>query len=147
MLKITVALIPGGIGSENKLGELLIKNIGGGRMAEYEFELSSDDMLLPIAGKIGRYPRWSASIWDLVIRALSKGLYGKERLSKRPVPMCERVPIYETEGLRYIRMDEIHEPARSMFAHRMRHSTVPVIPEQGECAYAHDWLDFLDGYR
>lgn len=147
MLKITVSLVPGGIGPEKKLGELRIANVAGGELAEYQFALVADDLPLPIAGKIEQYPRWSASVWDLVIRALAKGLYSQEHLGMRPVPVRERVPIHEPDGLRYVCMAEIPEPAHTPFKRRMRHSTVPVIPGAGDCAYAHDWQDFLNGYR
>lgn len=143
MLKITVSLIPGGVGTERKLGELHISNVGGGAVADYQCVLYGDDLPGPVRAAVRRYPRWSASVWDLVGRAIAKSLSGQERLPVRPDPVT--VPIYTDGDLPYVRMCEIPEPARSAFERRMRWSTVPVIPGKGDCAYSWDWLDFIEG--
>ncbi|WP_322032855.1 hypothetical protein [Paraburkholderia sp. J76] len=46
-------------------------------------------------------------------------------------------------GFRYVRLDEIPEPARTFFDQKLSGSG---IPDHG-CAYAHDRYDFLGGQR
>lgn len=146
MLKVTVTLIPGGVGAERKLGELVIANVDGGPHANYKCVLTSDDIPEAKQAVVANYPRWSASVWDLVARALAASLNdGAERLPRRPRPT--KVPIHHDDGLAYVRMHEIPEPVRHIFARRMQHSTKPVIPGEGDCVYAWDWLDFLKGFR
>lgn len=145
MLKITVSLVPGGVGTERKLGELHISNVDGGALADYQCVPHGDDLPEPVVVHLGRYPRWSASVWDLVARAIAKSLSGQERLPRRPDPVA--VPIHAYGNLQYVRMCEIPEPARSAFDRRMRWSTVPVIPGDGDCAYSWHWQAFLSGGR
>lgn len=145
MLKITVSLIPGGAGTERKLGELHISNVGGGARADYQCLLYADDLPGPARAVVRRYPRWSVSVWDLVGRAIAKSLSRQERLPRRPNAVT--VPIHADGNLTYVRMDEIPEPAHSAFERRMRGSTVPVIPGAGDCAYSWDWLGFISGGR
>jgi len=145
MLKITVSLIPGGQGTERQLGELHISNVRGGALADYKCVLSGDDLPEPVLVHLGRYPRWSSSVWDLVARAIAKSLSGQERLPRRPDLVA--VPIHTDGNLPYVRMCDIPEPARSAFERRMRWSTVPVIPGKGDCAYSWDWQAFIGGGR
>lgn len=143
MLKITVSLVPGGVGPERKLGELHIANVGGGALADYECVLNSSDLPTPLRVQLTRYPRWAGSVWDLVARALCKGLSGSERLPRRPAPL--RVPVHTDaeSGIRYVRMADISEPARAAFDRRMLGATVPAIPGEKDCVYAWDWESFI----
>lgn len=50
MLKVTVSLIPGGVGPERKLGELHIINISGGSLSDYTCELHASDLTAPVRG-------------------------------------------------------------------------------------------------
>jgi hypothetical protein len=104
MLKITVSLVPGGVGTERKLGELHIGNVGGGALADYECVLYGDDLPGLVRARVRRYPRWSASVWDLVGRAIAiaQSLSGQERLPRRPAPVS--VPIHADGNLTYVRM-------------------------------------------
>lgn len=145
MLKITISLVPGGVGTERKLGELHISNVGGGALADYQCVLHGDDLPGPARARVRCYPRWSASVWDLVARAIAKSLSGQERLHRRPDPVT--VPLHAYGNLTYVRMREIQEPARSAFVRRMRWSTLPVIPGEGDCAYSWDWQAFIGGGR
>lgn len=147
MLKVTVSIVPGGHGAERQLGHLLIKNVGGGSLSDYELELTADDLPAALHGRLRAYPRWSAAIWDLVARALAIALNGRERLPRRPESVLKKVPIHESGRLRYVRVDDIPEPARSAFERSMSHSTVPVIPGEERCAYIWDWTDFVNGLR
>ena len=141
MLKITVSLIPGGVGSEHKLGELHIANVGGAAHADYECVLISDDLPEPVRATVQRYPRWSATVWDLVARAIATALNDRERLPRRPSLVS--VPIHMDGTLAYVRMAEIPEPVRSIFERRMFGSTVPVIDGEKDCVYAWDWQAFI----
>ena len=147
MLRITVSIVPGGVGPERKLGELHIANAGGGALADYECVLHSSDLPAPVRTRLTRYPRWSGSVWDLVARAISKALSGNERLPRRPSPMRVPVHTHAESGIRYVRMADIPQPARSAFARHMLGATVPAIAGQKDCAYARDWLDFIGGGR
>lgn len=145
MLKVTVSLIPGGVGPERKLGELHISNVSGGSLSDYTCELQASDLTAPVHGVIHRYPRWSSTVWDLVGRAIATALAGRERLPRRPQALS--VPVHKGETCSYVRMSEIPEPARSAFEHRMRGATVPVIAGEPDCVYAWDWQDFIEGPR
>lgn len=143
MLKITISLVPGGIGSERHLGELLIGNVSGGMNSDYRCVLKGDDLPNPLHTTIKRYPRWSTTVWDLVARAIAKSLSGSERLPQRP--HTPKVPIHTSGKTPYVRMSEIPEPARSVFERRMKDSTVPVIEGESDCVYAWDWEGFISG--
>lgn len=62
-------------------------------------------------------------------------------------PQSPDVPVQESDGLRYVRLADIPEPARQVFYERMQGSTAPVISHEGVCFYAWDWQDFLEGSR
>jgi hypothetical protein len=93
-------------------------------------------------------PRYAASVWDLVARAIAAALAGEEELPPRPE--LPDVPVHWSGDLPYVRMREIPETARSLFRKNMSFSTKPVIeddPEPMDCVYARDWEDFLAGAR
>lgn len=144
MLKVTVSIVPGGIGAERQIGELRISNVAGRALANYECLLSADDLPSSILMDIKRYPRWSASVWDLVARAISKALSGQERLPPRPVQIQVPVHTDADTGLQYVRIEDIPEPAKTAFDRRMQGSTAPVMPGEMDCIYAHDWLRFIE---
>ncbi|MGF6902575.1 hypothetical protein [Paraburkholderia sp. GAS348] len=151
MLKVTVELWPGGRESSRRvIATANIVRIKDGALADYEVDLRED-----LLGEVGetstlhRYPRWSASVWDLVVRSIAAALNnGDEQLPARPTP--PEVPVHESDGLRYVRLREIPEPTRTFFRRNLAYSTRPVIeddPEPMDCAYAWDWQDFLAGAR
>jgi hypothetical protein len=43
----------------------------------------------------------------------------------------------------YVRLSEIPVEWQGAFRAALRGSACPVIENQGECAYAHDWTDWL----
>ncbi len=145
MLKITISRVPGGIGPERHLGELLIGNVSGEMHADYQRDLKGADLPNPLHTTIKRYPRWSTTVWDLVGRAIAKSLSGSERLPQRP--RTPRVPTHTTGTIRYVRMAEIPEPARSVFERQMRGSAVLVIEGGTDCVYAWAWEGFISGGR
>ena len=146
MLRVTVELIPGGRESGRRTLTIAeIGNIGGAELADYRVELGDEVAGLKIA-EIKQYPRWSASIWDIVLRCIAKALGGTERLPKRPTPILELVPTYpEPEGrsYAYVILEEIPKPIRTAFFKNIRHSSVPGSGR----AYRHDWTDFVKGQR
>ncbi|QBR02481.1 hypothetical protein [Paraburkholderia pallida] len=145
MLRITVELWPGGRQSGKRLvasGDIC--RIRSGELADYEVRLQEE--LLGDVGDIAHvcsYPRWSASVWHLVARGVSAALNdGKEELPQRPTLPVVTVHVRD-DGVRYVLLDEIPEPARTFLRHNLAGSA---IPGHGR-AYAHDWADFLLGYR
>ena len=151
MLKVTVEIWPGGRESGRRaLATAEIGRIRDGALADYRVVLDEDVQ----QGDLGSanlldYPRYSATLWDLVARAIAVALTGKEELPQRPQQL--NVPVRTSSGnTPYVRLREIPEPARSLFEKRMAYSTRPVIEEDSqpmECFYAWDWRDFLTGGR
>lgn len=103
------------------------------------------------AGAVMQYPRFGASVWDLVARALVATLYGSEILPERPATVSSRVPVRKTpDGLTYVRLTDIPEPARAAFEYNLdsNASACPVIEgEPREIAYSWDLTSFLSGSR
>jgi hypothetical protein len=152
MLRVTVELLPGGFDSAKRvIATADIARVRDGATADYEVRLR-EDLLAGVGERatVANYPRWSASVWDLVARCIGASLNrGREELPRRPVsPM---VPVHTSHsGTRYVRFREIPEPTRTFFAHNIPRSSRPEItddPFPMDCAYAHDWQDFLLGRR
>lgn len=152
MIRVTVEIWPGGFESARRV--LATADIGrtkDGPLADYEVTLSED--LVGVVGQSARvlnYPRWSRSIWDLIARCIAAGLNGgNEELPARPETL--KVPIHIAAGnCRYVRLREIPEPARLFFQRNIANSGRPMVaddPEPTDCAWAHDWTDFLEGRR
>jgi hypothetical protein len=145
MLRITIELLPGGReDGKQVIATAEIARVSGGALADYRVALAD-----AVLGQVGEratvrdYPRWAGSIWDLVARCVAAALnQGRESLPPRPAPPLVTVRINEA-GYRYVRLDEIPEPARTYFDSKLAGSG---IPEHG-CAFAHDWFDFLNGQR
>lgn len=81
----------------------------------------------------------------LILQAQCLAVWGQPRLPSWPEALM--VPIRKEGDVPYVRIEDIPEPAAGEFDKRMWHSTVPVIPGEGLCFYAWDWLDFLAGGR
>jgi hypothetical protein len=150
MLRVTVELWPGGRESGKRvIATADIGRIADGEHADYEARLSETFIgKIGEPGRVRAYPRWSASVWDLVARALASALNGgREELPLRPT--LPEVQMHTTpDGTNYVRLREIPEPARMHFARRLEGSTCPYVdedPEPRDCAYWHDWLGFLHG--
>ena len=146
MLKVKIFLVPGGRGPERQLGELHISNARwGDATPDYDCVLYADDLAEPMRSTVRRYPRWAATVWDLVARATASALSGRERLPRRPTPL--NVPIQRAGKTPYVRMSDIPEPARSNFDRHMIGSASPVIEGESDCVYAWDWLRFVGESR
>ncbi|GAB3095191.1 hypothetical protein GCM10027081_17330 [Cupriavidus yeoncheonensis] len=148
MLRVTVELMPGGrVQGRRTLATADIGRIRSGALADYEIDMEEDLLPNPWGGTLQDYPRWSASVWDLVARSIAVALAGKEELPPRPDQ--PQVPVHLSAGrTSHVRLEEIPEPTRSYFAHNIRGSTRPIIDEAPDplgCAYSWDWNDFLAG--
>ncbi|MGF6508364.1 hypothetical protein [Paraburkholderia sp. 32] len=121
-----------------------IARVSDGALADYRVAL--DDAVLRQVGEratVRGYPRWAGSVWDLVARCVAAALNpGREALPPRPASPQVTVHV-NGAGYRYVRLDEIPEPARTYFDRKLAGSG---IPDHG-CAFAHDWFDFLNGQR
>ncbi len=130
---------------KNSIATADIGRVKNGALADYQVELREN--LLESVGAIAHvrnYPRWFASVWDLVSRCIVAALNGaKEELPTRPITPAVPVHVRKSDGMRYVRFDEIPEPARTFFGHNLDGSSIPAH----DCAYEHDWKDFLNGYR
>ncbi|MFM0100856.1 hypothetical protein PQQ87_35040 [Paraburkholderia nemoris] len=145
MLRVTIELLPGGRESGKRvIATADIARVSGGALADYRVALE-DAVLGEVGGRaiVRSYPRWASSVWNLVARCLAAALNeGREELPPRPAKPEVTVRINDA-GYRYVRLDEIPEPARTFFDQTLAGSG---IPDHG-CAYAHDWFDFLNGQR
>ncbi|MGF6446485.1 hypothetical protein [Paraburkholderia youngii] len=145
MLRITIELLPGGREDGRQvIATADIARVNSGALADYRVAL--DDVVLGQVGEratVRGYPRWAGSVWDLVARCVAAALNpGREALPPRPAPPQVTVRM-NAAGYRYVRLDEIPEPARTYFDRKLAGSG---IPDHG-CAFAHDWFDFLNGQR
>ncbi|MFA8358061.1 hypothetical protein ACEPT7_09220 [Burkholderia ubonensis] len=151
MLRVTVELWPGGRESSKRvIATADVGRVRSGVLADYRVHL--EEMPLGTVGDdviVHGYPRWSASIWDMVARCIAVALSGgREELPQRPV--TPDVPVRTSGTVRYIQFNEIPEPARTFFRRNVATSSCPVIDEATnpmDCAYAEDWESFLSGDR
>lgn len=144
MLRVTVELLPGGrVQGRQTLATADIGRVRSGAQADYQVDM--EERLLPDqvwSGALQDYPRWSASVWDLVARSIAVALTGKEELPPRP--QRPQVPVHTFDGgMRVVHLDEIPEPTRTFFAQNLRGSGTP----GSGMAFAWDWDDFLAGQR
>ncbi|WP_018310099.1 hypothetical protein, partial [Cupriavidus sp. UYPR2.512] len=98
-----------------------------GALADYQIDMEED--LLPDqvwTGVLQDYPRWSASVWDLVARSIAVALTGREELPPRPT--IPPIPIHDSDGpWPYVRFDDIPEPTRTFFMHNLHGSSTPAF--------------------
>jgi len=114
VLRVTVELLPGG----HEAGGRTIATARPGRVSSgpscaYQVVLH-DSVIDEIGGgKVADYPRFATTIWDLVVRAIAVALTGHEELPPRPnlvsVQRCE------SDGIAYVRISDIPEPAKTFF--------------------------------
>lgn len=145
MLKVTVEIVPGGRGSRGRvIATAKLGRLNRGAAPDYCVELLEDLYRHPERVVIDKYPRFAASVWDLVARSIAVALTGEERLPPRPQPL--KVPVHRSGNTDYVRLSEIPEPVATKFRKRIEHSGCPVIEEDPtpmDCAFASDWVDFL----
>jgi len=63
---------------------------------------------------------------------------GKYNKAKPP-----NVAIRNRDGTKYVRMSDIPEPYLTAFKAALYATQAPVVEGEGECAYAADWVFFL----
>ncbi|SOY52711.1 conserved hypothetical protein [Cupriavidus taiwanensis] len=149
MLRVTIELLPGGNACSGQViasAELVRKH--GAALATYAIKLREEGLSQERQGELHEYPRYATSIWDLVARGIAVAMTGSEQLSPKPVTLD--VPVHRSDGLTYVRMSEIPEPAQFLFRLNTAHSTRPIIREDltpYDCAFSWDWQDFLSGVR
>jgi hypothetical protein len=148
MLRITVELVPcGREGGRRVIATADIARVNNGAIGpQADYRVTLDDAMLGEVGEqtfVRNYPRWASSVWDLVARCVASALnQGCEALPPRPAQ--PEVPVHTNDaGFRYVRFDEIPEPTRTFFDRKLSGASIP----EHDCAYAHDWIDFLNGYR
>lgn len=153
MLRITVEIEHPLSHSRRVIASGMIGNHASAELSDYIVVLNEAYGRLKDqqCGAVKQYPRFSASVWDLVARAIVTTLYGSETLPERPASVSSRVPVHKTsDGLPYVRLAEIPEPARSAFEYNMdsNASTCPIIEgEPRDIAYSWDLKAFLEGAR
>jgi len=57
---------------------------------------------------------------------------------------AKSVPILKHEGTQYVRVADIPEPTRTEFIKHLVLAQVPIIPGEGDCVYAFDWILFAE---
>ncbi|SAK55484.1 hypothetical protein AWB79_02193 [Caballeronia hypogeia] len=87
MLLVTLELLPRGSEEQRRtLGQIRIINVGGDpAYGNYSIELMENREKSTRTASITDYPRHAGSTWDLVARAITMALAGKEELPPRPV--------------------------------------------------------------
>lgn len=161
MLRVTVELLPGG--REHAARTLSVAHIWNeGRSkkgAHYGIRLGREMPDIDhnaqaydkdnLTGKLRHYPRWSASIWDLVARSLQRTLRTNSKqqsMGAFPQAIAELVPVLKSGDIPYVRFQDMPDFVRPHFQKFMGHQTVPIIEEEDDphgCAYAWDWNNFL----
>lgn len=149
MLKVTVEVWPGGRESARReIASAEIGRVRDGALSDYEVRLFEREIgQVGVGQTVSDYSRWSSSVWDLVARCVATVLSdGTERLPTRPT--LPDVTICESDGLHYVRLSDIPEPARTHFQRRIECEPCPSVKEDFDprgFAYASDWKSFLDG--
>ena len=148
MLRVRVEIFTGGndLGSP-VLAEAVIARVSRGPDADYEVRLYEGSLDEVAIGIVREYPRFAASIWDLVSRCITTALVGEEALPPRPGALMVPVRVSSDKRL-YVRIADIPPPARVYFQQHIFCSACPVVEEESNprgCAYAVDWLSFIRG--
>lgn len=78
MLRVTVELVPGGVGEPVVIGTAIIANdleqtMVNRRRGSYRFRIYGKRNRLMRVGTIRDYPRLSKNVWHLVARVLNEG--------------------------------------------------------------------------
>lgn len=121
MLKVTVELWPGGRESGRRvIAAADIGRIRDGAFADYRVRL--EEQLLNGVGDeavVADYPRWSASVWNLVARCRASAL-NDVREALPPRPMLPLAPVYERDGRGYVMATrEIPTQQRAIASHTL----------------------------
>ncbi|MFA6444282.1 MAG: hypothetical protein WCV99_18285 [Sterolibacterium sp.] len=95
------------------LARAKIDNVSRGALAGYRARVREAGFAGARTAAISAYPRWSAPIWDLVLRAIAKARTANVELPTRAELL--QYPVYKDDQCSLVRLDDIPEPARSAF--------------------------------
>ena len=131
MLRVTVKLLPGGREAAPDIDH---------KTQAYAIENKT--------GELRHYPRWSASIWDLVVRSLQRTLRTnpkQQSMGAFPQAIAALVPILKSGDVSYVRFEDMPDFVRPHFKKVMAKKTAPRIEGEDNfgCAYSWDWKTFL----
>ena len=144
MLRVTVELWSGGRPeSARVIAFATISNISSGAYSDYMVRLEADDEA-PREAVLRRYPRWSASLWDLVARCVLLGYAQKERMPRRP-SLARVEEGKSSNGMPIVRLDDVPEPARSVFRERLSRYNEVLFVDGVAYGPANRWHRFLEG--
>lgn len=116
---------------------------------------------LAVEGSSGRLEAWDVfsglslvesvilqprrSTYALIVRAQCLAVWRQAYLKSWPDDIP--IPVHTHGDIPYVRDSDIPGPVRDGFERFMRHSTRPLVPGEGSCAYSWDFVDFLGGER
>lgn len=161
MLRVTIEILPGGRESSARtLSVAHIWNKGSSRKgAHYGVRLGSEAPGIDhnaqaydkdnLTGELRHYPRWSASIWDLVARSLQRTLRTspqQQSMGSFPQAISDVVPVFKSGNLSYVRFQDMPDFVRPHFEKFMAYKTAPLVEEEDDprgCAFVWDWHSFL----
>lgn len=158
MLRVTIEILPSGQGKKARvLSVAHIWNKGcskrgfiyGIRLGQESPAIDHQQQAYDAANRTGElrdYPRWSASIWDLVARGIQRTLRtqtAQQSLGPLPQSIADVVPVYQNDDIRYVRLQDMPDFVQSHFEAFLANQTVPIIESEGACAYVWDWHRFL----
>lgn len=161
MLRVTVEILPGGReASARTLSVAHIWNKGNSaKGTNYGVRLGSDAPDIDHksqayddtnrTGELRHYPRWSASVWDLVARALQRALREspkQQSMGAFPTHIATLVPVLKSDTISYVRLCDMPDFVRPHFEKFLSHKTCPLIESEDDprgCAYSWDWHSFL----
>lgn len=90
--------------------------------------------------RIEKYPRWSASVWDLVLRAVAKGLTGEERLNQ-DLPVGRKGPFIDQL---YAKLEHVADGTDGRRSHI---GSATVVMKRTRCNYVANVEDDFCGMR
>lgn len=111
-------------------------------IADYKAELFSCGIGSHGVTHLERYPRWSASIWDLVARLVTQGLYTKEELPEIACGPASKGGAYASRMCAVVEhWSELAETRRARVA------TAQLTQQSRKCDYVCELHDDLMGTR
>ena len=157
MLRITVDHLPHGrVDKARTIARALIWNKGrdhsghcyGVRLSDFPDGPNIQSGVDIEDGEVRNYPRWSAPVWDLVARALHRGMQPKSKefnLGFLPKALSEVVPVCHSQGVAYIRVADVPDFAREHFKKFLFGKMCPLIDGEDPmgCAHVQDFHRFL----
>lgn len=145
MLRITVELVPHGDETRARtLATMNIANVGGEEYSDYVIAAQEQFDSQQRNACLKQYPRWGASLWDMVGRAASLVAHGTEAPKHRPTsPQMVTVGEEPNAGTDFSEVAKRANPTlEKALQSALAHSTCPL-----NGYYWHDVRAFLRGSR